>query len=105
MHIMLPGGHSAPSRDITPQIQKLADDVKPQLEEQLGRPGFSEYQLLEFRQQVVAGMIYHFKIRISPSECVHAKVFHALPHEQKGPEVQAAVLKTSDDRLELLGSD
>ena len=101
---MLAGGHSEPPKEINPRVQKIADDVKPQLEEKLGRASFAEYQLLEFRQQVVAGMIYHFKIQISPSECVHCKVFQSLPHEQKGPEVQAAVLKTLDDPLETLVS-
>ena len=102
---MLAGGHSAPSEEINPRVQKIADEIKPQLEQKLGRPSFASYNTLQFRQQVVAGMIYHFKIQISPSECVHCKVFQALPHEQKGPEVQACVLKTLDDPLETLGSD
>ncbi|KAL3936619.1 MAG: hypothetical protein SGARI_002478 [Bacillariaceae sp.] len=102
---MLAGGHSQPSKEISPRIQKIADDVKPQLEEKLGRPSFPEYQLLEFRQQVVAGMIFHFKIQISSSECVHCKVFQSLPHEKRDPEVQAAVLKTLEDPLETLVSD
>ncbi|KAL3921397.1 MAG: hypothetical protein SGILL_002771 [Bacillariaceae sp.] len=101
----LAGGHSEASKDIPPPIQKIADDIKPQLEAKLGGTSFAEYKLLEFRQQVVAGMIYHFKIQISPSQCVHAKIFQPLPHEQKGPEVQAAVLKTLDDPLETLASD
>jgi cystatin-A/B len=98
----LPGGHSEASTEITPEIQKIADDIKPVLEEKVGRSTFSEYTLVEYRQQVVAGMIYHFKIQVSPSECVHAKVFRPLPHEQKGLQVKAWALQTLEDPLETL---
>jgi hypothetical protein len=101
----LAGGHSEPSKEITPQIQKIVDDIQPVLEEKLGRRNFQEYILREYRQQVVAGMIYHFKIQVSPSECVHVKVYQPLPHEQRGPVVQALALKTLEDPLETMTSN
>jgi hypothetical protein len=100
----LAGGHSEPSKEITPKIQKIADDIQPMVEEKLGRRTFQEYILREYRQQVVAGMIYHFKIQVSPSEFVHAKVYQPLPHEQRGTVVQAVELKTLEDPLETLAS-
>ncbi|KAG7356064.1 cystatin domain containing protein [Nitzschia inconspicua] len=98
----LPGGHSDPCKEITPTIQKIADEIKPSLEEKVGRQNFLDYTVLEYRQQVVAGMIYHFKIQISPSECVNAKVFQPLPHEQKGPQLQAWSLNSLEEPLDLL---
>lgn len=99
---LLAGGHSDPSTAITPQIQTIADEIKPVLEEKAGRGAFVHYNLLEYRQQVVAGMIYHFKIQVSPSECVHARVFRPLPHEQRELKVQGWALKTLEDALEPL---
>ena len=99
--MLLLGGHSE-AKLATPQMQETADQVRSDLEAKVGRGLFEEYQLMAFRQQVVAGMVYTFKIRISNSECVHTKVFQALPHEQKGLEVQKYVICSLDDPLDLL---
>jgi cystatin-A/B len=99
--MVLPGGHSE-ALLATPQMQKIADQVKSDLEGMLGRGPFEEYELITFRQQVVAGMIYTFKIQISNTECVHTKVFQPLPHEQKGLEVQKYMICSLDDPLDLL---
>jgi hypothetical protein len=98
----MPGGYSEPSKDINLQVQQVADEIKPILEEKLDRQQFDMYKLLEFREQVVAGMIYNFKIQISVSECVHVKVFKPLPHEHKSPEIQACELHSLEDPLEIL---
>lgn len=97
----LAGAHSD-VKLATPQVQEIADQVKTNLEENVGKGPFERYQLLEFRRQVVAGMNYTFKIQISSSECVHAKVFQPLPHEQRDPVVQKYALHSLSDPLELL---
>ena len=69
------------------------------------RQQFDAYDILEFRQQVVAGMVYHMKIRLSAStgECVHVRVFQPLPYTGLGPEIQKWELHaTADDPLNTL---
>jgi hypothetical protein len=46
------------------------------------------FELVSFRQQVVAGMIYHVKVHVGDGEHVHAKIFAPLPHTGKAPELQ-----------------
>ena len=102
--MMLAGGHSESTKTITPQVQAVADQIKPELEEKVGQK-FVVYEVLEFRQQVVAGMIYHIKIRIcsttTSGECLHVKVFQPLAYTGLGPEIKTYKLhSTSQDPLE-----
>ena len=71
-------------------MQAIADQIKPELEEKVGQT-FDVYEVLEFRQQVVAGMIYIIKIKIgsaSLGECLDVKVFQSLPYTGLGPEIK-----------------
>uniref|UniRef100_A0A448YZW8 Cystatin domain-containing protein n=1 Tax=Pseudo-nitzschia multistriata TaxID=183589 RepID=A0A448YZW8_9STRA len=103
----MPGGHTASNKDVPPHLNDVADAVRPQLEEMRGeRPGFrfDAYKVLEFRQQVVAGMVYHFKIRVGErdDDCLHAKVFEPLPHTGDGPVVVVQERATLQDPLKIL---
>nr|XP_023966898.1 cystatin-A isoform X1 [Chrysemys picta bellii] len=81
---MLVGGLST-TKPATPEIQEIADQVKPQLEGKENKT-YSVFVAIIYNTQVVAGINYFIKVSISNSndECVHLKVFRSLPHENKG---------------------
>mmetsp|Transcript_57026 Transcript_57026/g.138920 ORF Transcript_57026/g.138920 Transcript_57026/m.138920 type:complete len:100 (-) Transcript_57026:402-701(-) len=96
----LAGGFSE-AKDATPEIQKIADlgSVKSQLLRQMNLEEFQLYNVLAYKQQVVAGMVYDMKIQISSSSCLHVKVFQPLPHEQQQPSVMNCEEKSLEDPL------
>jgi hypothetical protein len=109
----LAGGFSD-VKDATPEIQAIADldSVKSRLLQQMGMAEFETYKVVQFRQQVVAGMVYDMKILVSSSDeseedaggnknnaCLHVKVFQPLPHEQQPAQVMSCEVKTLDDTL------
>jgi len=98
-----PGGHSDSTKNISLKVQDIANQIRVELEGKIGKE-FSIYQVLEYKQQVVAGMIYHMKIRFSSlGDCVHAKIFLPLSYTRLSPEVQKYELhSSSEDPLELL---
>ena len=115
--MVLAGGHTESTDDVTPQVREVAEKIKEDLKKNVlatasGEDGqaaerqqFDAYDILEFRQQVVAGMVYHMKIRLSAStgECVHVRVFQPLPYTGLGPEIQKWELHaTADDPLNTL---
>uniref|UniRef100_A0A7S4AYD6 Cystatin domain-containing protein n=1 Tax=Pseudo-nitzschia australis TaxID=44445 RepID=A0A7S4AYD6_9STRA len=118
--MVITGGHSESKRVIPPQIQELANRIKPQLDERYGGGddddgdagqgnssnnfGGVVYEVLEYRQQVVAGMVYHFKIRFGEAvdDCLHVKVFQPLPHTGEGPTIMAHQRATLQDPLKIL---
>ncbi|XP_006039314.2 cystatin-A-like [Alligator sinensis] len=57
---MMPGGLSS-ANPATPEVQKIADQVKPQLERKENKtyPVFIAYK---YKTQVVAGMNYFIKV-------------------------------------------
>ncbi|XP_075760537.1 stefin-C-like [Pelodiscus sinensis] len=96
----VPGGYTE-SKPATPEIQKIVDQVKSQLEEK-ENVTYEFFKAVEFRRQVVAGTNYLIKVSVSNStdECVHLRVFESLPHENKGPSLTAYQTgKTKHDPL------
>ncbi|KAM9300884.1 cystatin-B-like [Morus bassanus] len=78
---MLCGGTSA-ARPATEETQKIADEVKSQIEEKEGKT-FDVFTAVEFKTQVVAGTNYFIKVHVGNDEFVHLRVFRSLPHENK----------------------
>ncbi|XP_063298033.1 cystatin-A [Pelobates fuscus] len=79
----------------TPEIQELCDKVKAQAEAKSGKT-FSQFIALSYKTQVVAGKNLFIKIDagdIFP----HVRVYQALPHTNKGPEVHSVQLDQSKD--------
>ncbi|XP_006730931.1 cystatin-B-like [Leptonychotes weddellii] len=70
------------SQPATAETQAIADQVKPQLEEQENKK-YATFKAVEFRSQVVAGMNYFIKVQVDDDEFVHLRVFRSLPHENK----------------------
>ncbi|KAG6921211.1 cystatin A [Chelydra serpentina] len=95
---MLPGGLTT-MKPATPEIQKIADQVKPQLEGKENKT-YPVFVALVYKTQVVAGTNYFIKVSISNNECVHLRVYQSLPHEKKGPSLTSYQTgKTKDDPL------
>ncbi|KAM6223954.1 cystatin-A [Rhynchocyon petersi] len=97
---MMPGGLSE-AKPATPEIQKIADEVKPQLEEQTNET-YEEFTALEYKSQVVAGVNYLIKVEVNKDECIHIKVFRSLPGQNQNQSLtltgyQAG--KSKDDEL------
>ncbi|XP_065906893.1 cystatin-B-like [Dysidea avara] len=59
------------------EVQKIADEVRGNVEERAGRK-FSQYKALSYATQVVAGTNYFIKVQVSADECVHLRVFQSL---------------------------
>ncbi|XP_021534816.1 cystatin-B [Neomonachus schauinslandi] len=75
-------GAPTASQPATAETQAIADQVKPQLEEQENKK-YATFKAVEFRSQVVAGMNYFIKVQVDNDEFVHLRVFRSLPHENK----------------------
>uniref|UniRef100_A0A3B4EM49 Cystatin-B n=1 Tax=Pygocentrus nattereri TaxID=42514 RepID=A0A3B4EM49_PYGNA len=63
----------------TPEIQKICDEVKPQVEQKTGKK-FRVFVAKSFTTQVVAGTNYFIKVQVGGEEYAHLKVFQSLPH-------------------------
>ncbi|XP_077202441.1 cystatin-A [Paroedura picta] len=74
---MMPGGLTA-AKPATPEIQQIADKVKPQLEARENK-SYPVFTAVEYRTQVVAGVNYFIKIGVGHGEYVHMRVFESLP--------------------------
>ncbi|XP_072470929.1 cystatin-B [Notamacropus eugenii] len=78
---MMCGGVTA-AQPATAETQRMADEVKAQLEEKENRK-FPVFKTVEFKSQVVAGMNYFIKVHVGEEEFIHMRVFKSLPHENK----------------------
>ncbi|XP_061049143.1 cystatin-A isoform X2 [Eubalaena glacialis] len=56
---MIPGGLTE-AKPATPEIQEIANTVKPQLEEKTNET-YEEFEAVEYKTQVVSGMNYYIK--------------------------------------------
>ncbi|XP_074013795.1 cystatin-A-like [Numenius arquata] len=96
---MMPGGLSD-TQPATPEVQQIANEVKPQLESRENRT-YGIFNAIVYRSQVVAGINYFIKVQVCDTDYVHLRVFQALPHENQGPSlVSFQTGKTRDDPLD-----
>ncbi|XP_004443952.1 PREDICTED: stefin-C-like [Ceratotherium simum simum] len=83
-----------------PEIQAIADQVKPQLEEK-EKKKFPIFKAVEFRSQVVAGTNYLIKVQVGDDDYVHIQVFKSLPHANRPLDLtRYQTNKTRNDKLE-----
>ncbi|XP_032755171.1 stefin-1-like [Rattus rattus] len=72
---MLLGGLSE-AKTATPEIQKIADKVRPQLEENTNEK-YEKFEAVEYKTQFVAGQNYFIKMDVGCRGFLHIKVFSA----------------------------
>lgn len=82
---MLAGGWGVV--EVTPQHHQVLDVVKVHINTKLGA-AHGNFEILEVRQQVVAGTNYFFKLK-SDDKIIEVKVFEPLPHTGNPAEVTA----------------
>ncbi|XP_014685097.3 cystatin-A [Equus asinus] len=70
------------ARRATPEIQEIADRVKPQLEEKTNQT-YEEFKAVEYKTQVVAGTNYYIKVQVGDNNYIHLKIFKSLPQQNE----------------------
>ncbi|KAL2805009.1 cystatin-A [Daubentonia madagascariensis] len=78
---MIPGGLTD-AKPATPEIQEIANKVKSQLEEKTNET-YEEFEAIEYKTQVVAGINYYIKVQVDGNHYVHIKVFQSLPGQNQ----------------------
>ena len=91
---MMCGGHSDVKH---PDAQENAYFVgmKALVEEKVGQQ-FTDFEVVHFTSQVVAGTIFRVKYRTDQG-FVHAKVLRPLPHTQQPSSIMAATTGHTED--------
>ncbi|XP_066097933.1 cystatin-A [Saccopteryx bilineata] len=95
---MMPGGLTK-AKPATPEIQDIVNEVKPQLEEETNET-YEEFEAVEYKTQVVAGVNYFIKVRVGQDIYIHIKVFKPLPQQQQSLKLTGYQTdKSKDDEL------
>ncbi|XP_060226895.1 cystatin-A-like [Meriones unguiculatus] len=93
---MIRGGLSE-AKPATPEIQEIADKIKPQLEEQTNEK-YETYEAVEYKTQVVAGVNYFIKVDVGGARYIITKAFSGI--DDPGFELSGyQANKTRDDEL------
>ncbi|KAF7688415.1 cystatin-B-like [Silurus meridionalis] len=82
------------------EVQKICDEVKPQVEAKAGK-NFGVFKAIAFSTQTVAGTNYFIKVHVGEKEYLHLRVFRSLPcagYKISLQEIQKS--KTSADPIE-----
>ncbi|XP_075053539.1 cystatin-B-like [Mixophyes fleayi] len=69
------------SKPADPEVQRVCDQVKPEVEEKEGRT-FSTFNVVVYKSQVVSGTNLFVKVQVGDAEFYHLRIHKALPHEQ-----------------------
>ncbi|KFQ93454.1 Cystatin-A [Nipponia nippon] len=95
---MMPGGLSE-AKPATPEVQHIADEVKPQFESKENRT-YGTFTAITYKTQVVNGINYFIKVQVCNDDYVHLRVYKGLPQEDQQPSlVSFQTGKTRDDPL------
>ncbi|XP_007112234.1 cystatin-A [Physeter macrocephalus] len=95
---MISGGLTE-AQPATPEIQEMANTIKPQLEEKTNET-YEEFEAVEYKTQVVAGMNYYIKIQVGNDHYIHVKVFKSLPQHNTALALTGYQAdKSKDDEL------
>jgi hypothetical protein len=97
------GAHTD-AKPITPELLVKAESLKSQAESELGET-FEQFDPTEYKVQVVAGLIYHFKVLVSDVDAVHIKVFEPLPYTGDPLTIMAIQKVAKDDALVVMRGD
>ena len=87
---MLCGGVQAGIQAATPDVTALATKHKADAEAQLNTT-FSQWTVVGFSTQVVAGTNYWIKVQTGENDYTHLKVYQPLPHMGTETELTTAV--------------
>ncbi|XP_052014892.1 cystatin-A-like [Apodemus sylvaticus] len=94
---MLLGGTSE-ARPATPEIQEIADKVRPQLEEKTNEK-YEKFEAVEYKTQVVSGLNYFIKIDVGNGCYIHVRVYRGLSGKDNFELHGYQTNKNKDDEL------
>ena len=98
--IMLLGGHTG-IKNANAGIQEKVDTLKDRVEAQL-HATYATFIATDYRSQVVAGTIWHFKVNVGNGRALHLRVFEPLPYAEEPMEIQKIEEKQIGDSLEIM---
>ncbi|XP_028608119.1 stefin-3-like [Grammomys surdaster] len=91
-------GGLSETKPATPDIQEIADKVRPQLEEKTNEK-YEKFKAVEYKSQVVAGLIHFIKVDVGHDCFLHIKVFSGLSRKDDLELQGYQTNKTKDDEL------
>ncbi|XP_036598948.1 leukocyte cysteine proteinase inhibitor 1-like [Trichosurus vulpecula] len=92
-------GGLSETRPATPEIQKIVDEIKPQLEKKTNEK-YDCFETVNYRSQVVAGSVYYVKVHTGCNQYVHLKIYEPLPHTNEPIELSDYQTgKTKEDEV------
>ncbi|XP_021045469.1 stefin-1-like [Mus pahari] len=94
---MMYGGVSE-ARSATPEIQKIADKVRPQLEAKTNEK-YEKFEAVEYKTQTVAGENIFIKMDVGHDCFIHIKIFSGLTGKDNYELHGYQTNKTRDDEL------
>ncbi|XP_026199456.1 cystatin-B-like [Anabas testudineus] len=71
-------GEWSGTEDSTEEVQKICDEVKPDVEKMTNKT-FEEFTAKKYRHQIVAGTNYLIKVHVGGSSYIHIQLFQSLP--------------------------
>jgi hypothetical protein len=98
--MMLLGGHTV-IKNANASIQEKVDALKDRVEAQL-HSTYATFIVTDYRSQVVAGTIWHFKVNVGNGQALHLRVFEPLPYTEDPMEIQKIEEKQIGDSLEIM---
>ncbi|XP_062033074.1 cystatin-A [Lepus europaeus] len=95
---MIPGGLTE-AKPATPEIQEMVNKFKTQLEKETNE-SYEEFEAVEYKTQVVAGINYYVKVRVGEDRYIHMKIFKPLPGQNQDLVLSAYQIdKSKNDEL------